>query len=284
MLSCEKCGRPLPKEARFCGVCGHPIKKRLKKEDKVKAMIPEEAAISPTMDTDLPKVRPREEPGLHEIPVLTEESIPPSVEAVGEEIEVPDEMIMILYARKRAPELKQELKTQMEELDALSEKMDVGILTKKEAMEQLKGLKKTIAQLQAEQAQLDEAASVSLEIENFYQEQKKLVEWVTKLKELKKSGKVSDSVFQKMMREYEENRNQIELQLNEQVLRLKQWANILQKKAKKLTQEQETLRIRLQVEGHPPEDTKKQMKETEKELEKIKFAEEQARAILQKIL
>jgi len=91
-------------------------------------------------------------------------------------------------------------------------------------------------------------------------------------------------VFQKVKREYEEKRNNIDSQLTEQVLRLKQWANLLKKRTQILSQAQETLRVKLQVEEISPEDTTKQMRETEKKLEKAKLAEEQAREILQQFL
>jgi len=285
MLTCERCGKPVPKGALFCGVCGHPTKKPDKKEDEVEVTIPEEAVVKPK--SDAPKVRPREEPGLHEIPILSEASIPPSLEsskgeAATQEIEIPEEMITILYARKRAPEIQKQLKTQIAELDALSEKMNVGLLTKKEAMEQLTTQKKKIEELQAEKAQLGEVVSVPLEIERLDQELKTVVNWEEKLQKMKKTGKVTDAVYKKVTREYEEKRSKIENQLNEQVLRLKQWTNLLKKRAERLAHAQETLKVKLQVEEITSEEATKKMKENENELEKAKIAAEQARAILQK--
>lgn len=289
LLSCEQCGNPLAKGARFCGVCGRPVKKSIKKEVQLEPTISQDVTTKPKVETEPLIPKSREVPSLHEIPILSEESIQPSTETIEKELatqefEIPDEMITILYARKRVPVLQKELNTQMEELDALSEKMNVGLLTKKEAMDQLKVLKKKIGELQAEKEQLDEAASVPLEIESLDEERKTLVEWETKLKELKKAGKTSDTVFQKVKREYEEKRNNIDSQLTEQVLRLKQWANLLKKRTQILSQAQETLRVKLQVEEISPEDTTKQMRETEKKLEKAKLAEEQAREILQQFL
>ncbi|MFQ6124015.1 MAG: zinc ribbon domain-containing protein [Candidatus Heimdallarchaeota archaeon] len=289
LLSCEQCGNPLPKGARFCGVCGRPVKISSKKEIKLEPTIAQEVMTAPKVETRPLITKTREEPSLHEIPILSEESFQSSAETIENELatqefEIPDEMITILYARKRVPVLQKELNTQREELDALSEKMNVGLLTKKEAMDQLKVLKKKISELQAEKEQLDEAASVLLEIESLDEERKKLVEWVTKLKELKKTGKTSEAVFQKVKREYEDKRNNIESQLTEQILRLKQWANLLKKKIQRLSQELETLRIKLQVGEISTEDVTEQIKETEKELEKTKLAEEQAREILQQFL
>lgn len=289
LLSCEHCGNPLSKGARFCGVCGRPVKKSFKKEVKLEPTFSQDITTKPKVETEPLITKSREESSLHEIPILSEESIQPSTETLemeltSQEVKIPDEMITILYARKRVPILQKELNTQMEELDALSEKMNVGLLTKKEAMDQLKVLKKKIGELQAEKDQLDEAASVPLEIERLNEERKTLVEWETKLKELKKAGKTSDTVYQKVKREYEEKRNNIDNQLTEQLLRLKQWANLLKKRTQILSQEQETLRVKLQVEDISIEDATEQMRETEKELEKTKLAEEQARAILQKLL
>ncbi|MFQ5820516.1 MAG: zinc ribbon domain-containing protein [Candidatus Heimdallarchaeota archaeon] len=289
LLSCEQCGNPLVKGARFCGVCGRPVKKSIKKEVTLKPTISQDVPTKPKVETEPLIPKSREEPSLHEIPILSEETFHPSTETIekelaAQEFEIPDEMITILYARKRVPVLQKELNTQKEELDALSEKMNVGLLTKKEAMGQLKILKKKIGELQAEKEQLDEAASVPLEIESLDDERKTLVEWETKLKELKKAGKTSDTVFQKVKREYEEKRNNIDSQLTEQVLRLKQWANLLMKRSQLLSQAQETLRVKLQVEEISSEDATEQMRETEKKLEKAKLAEEQAREILKQFL
>ncbi|MFX0206616.1 MAG: zinc-ribbon domain-containing protein [Candidatus Hodarchaeota archaeon] len=289
LLSCEQCGNPLSKGARFCGVCGRPVKKSIKKEVKLKSTIAQDVTTKPKVETIPLITKSREEPSLHEIPILSEESIQTSTEAIEMELatqdyEIPDEMITILYARKRVPILQKELNTQKKELDALSEKMNVGLLTKKEAMDQLKALKNIIGGLQTEKEQLDEAASVPLEIESLSEERKTLVEWEKKLTELKKTGKTSEAVFQKVKREYEEKRNNIENQLTEQVLRLKQWANLLKKRMLRLSQAQETLRVKLQVEEISSEDATEQISKTEKELEKTKLAEEQAREILQQFI
>ncbi|MFX1513811.1 MAG: zinc-ribbon domain-containing protein [Promethearchaeota archaeon] len=275
-LVCDRCGKSIPEGAKFCGACGNPTS-RFSKESTIE--------LPPVAET----TRPSAEPGLHEIPILSEVSIPMSSDISEErpatpEIEVPEEMVMILYARKRAPEIQKELDAQEEELDALSEKMNVGLLTKKEAMEQLGTLKTAIKELKNEKAQLGEAASVPLEIEQLDKELNTIKEWEEKLEGLKKSGNVSDTVYQKVTREYEEKRRNLEDQLREQVLRLKQWTALLQKKAEKLAREQETLKVRLQVEGISSEDAETTLKAIKTDYEKAKVAEEQSRMLLKKFL
>lgn len=275
-LVCKRCGKSIPEGAKFCGACGNPT-----------SQPSEESTIESPPVTKT--TRPSAEPGLHEIPILSEAAIPRSSELSEEktatpEIEVPEEMIMILYARKRAPEIQKDLNAQEEELDALSEKMNVGLLTKKEAIEQLGTLKIAIKELQDEKAKLGEAASVPLEIEQLDQELSTITEWEEKLEGLKKSGNVSDTVYQKVTREYGEKRSNLEDQLREQVLRLKQWTALLQKKAEKLAREQETLKVKLQVEGIPSEDAETSLKAIKSEYEKAKIAEEQSRMLLKKFL
>jgi len=275
-LVCERCGKSIPEGAKFCGACGNPTFQ----SEKVSAV--ESPSVTKT-------TQPSAEPGLHDIPILSETSSPMSSEPSEEriatpEIEVPDEMIMILYARKKAPAIQKELNAQEEELDALSEKMNVGLLTRKEAMEQLKTLKTAIKELQDEKAQLGESASVPLEIEQLDQELNTIGEWEEKLEGLKKSGNVSDAVYQKVTREYGDKRRNLEDQLREQVLRLKQWTALLQKKAEQLAREQETLKVKLKVEGISTEEGEKTLNEIKTEYEKAKIAEEQSRMLLKKFL
>ncbi len=284
---CTRCGNPLLDGTRFCGKCGQSVvRSPIKDELDVKPVNIVEQAKKPQLDTA--KVQTRVDSGIHEIPILSETDIPPvldsSTEDPSEPIEIPEEMILILYGRKRAPEIKKELVEHKEELDALSEKMEVGLLTKKEAMEQLDIQKKKISGLQTEQAQLEDVSSVPIEIERLDEDLEKIKQWENKLEDLKQTGEVSDAVYKKVQQEYNEKRSIAEQDLNTQVLSLKQWADLLKKRAIRLAQELETKKVKLSVEDKSSDDVLKQMKETEKELTKIKIAEEQARIILQKFI
>lgn len=284
---CARCGNPLLDGIRFCGKCGQSVvRSPIKDELDVKPVNIVEQAKKPQLDTA--KVQTRVDSGIHEIPILSETDIPPVLDSSTEDptapIEIPEEMILILYGRKRAPEIKKELVEHKEELDALSEKMEVGLLTKKEAMEQLDIQKKKISGLQTEQAQLEDVSSVPIEIERLDEDLEKIKQWENKLEDLKQTGEVSDAVYKKVQQEYNEKRSIAEQDLNTQVLSLKQWADLLKKRAIRLAQELETKKVKLSVEDKSSDDVLKQMKETEKELTKIKIAEEQARIILQKFI
>ena len=284
---CARCGNPLLDGTRFCGKCGQPVVgSPITDELDGKPVNIVDQAEKPQLDTA--KVQSRVDSGIHEIPILSETDIPPVLDSSTEDpsapIEIPEEMILILYGRKRAPEIKKELVEHKEELDALSEKMEVGLLTKKEAMEQLDIQKKKISGLQTEQAQLEDVSSVPIEIERLDEELEKIIQWEKKLEDLKQTGEVSDAVYKKVQQEYNEKRSNAEQHLNTQVLSLKQWADLLKKRAIRLAQELETKKVKLSVEDKSSDDVLKQMKETEKELTTIKIAEEQARIILQKFI
>jgi len=284
---CTRCGNTLLDGTRFCGKCGQSVvHSPVKDELDVKPVNNVEHTKKPQLDTA--KVQPRVDSGIHEIPILSKTDIPSVLDSSTEDpstpIEIPEEMILILYGRKRAPEIKKELVEHKEELDALSEKMEVGLLTKKEAMEQLDIQKKKISGLQTEQAQLEDVASVPIEIERLDEELEKIKQWEEKLENLKQVGEVSDAVYKKVQREYNEKRSIVEQNLNTQVLSLTQWADLLKKRSIRLAQELETQKVKLNVEDKSSDDGLKQMKETEKELTKMKIAEEQARIILQKFI
>ena len=115
-------------------------------------------------------------------------------------------------------------------------------------------------------------------------EQEIIKQWEEKLEDLKQTGEVSEAVYKKVRQEYTEKRSIAEQNLNTQVLSLKQWADLLKKRAIRLAQELETKKVKLSVEDKSSDDILKQIKETEKELIKIKIAEEQARIILQKFI
>ena len=103
---CTNCGKEVSVTARFCRFCGAPMKKS-------PAPTPSPEPVAPSLSVPSPPTR---EPTI------------PSPE-VSEKI--PDDIIDILYARKRKDQIKTDLKTLLEEIDELTKKVEIGLIAYK---------------------------------------------------------------------------------------------------------------------------------------------------------
>ncbi|MFX0211385.1 MAG: zinc-ribbon domain-containing protein, partial [Candidatus Hodarchaeota archaeon] len=142
---CTNCGKEISVTARFCRFCGTPIKK-----------------------TQSPAPIPRSStPSLSAPPAPTRETIIPPAEVIEK---IPDDIVDILYARKRKDQIKTELKKLLEEIDELTKKVEIGLIDEKESTEMIGKIQSNVVTLQEEQKTIQ---TQPLELETLVEDEKK---------------------------------------------------------------------------------------------------------------
>lgn len=249
---CTNCGKEISVTARFCRFCGTPIRK-----PKRETAAPE--SFSPS----------RVEP-----PVPARKPTPPPPE-VHEKI--PDDIVEILYARKRKDQIKSELKKLLEEIDELAKKVEIGLIEEGESTEMMEKIQSNIVTLQEEQKTLQ---SQPLEFETLAEREKKWQKRLEKVEEKKRAQAVSDEVYSSLRDEYSSELATVQQKLAVEERKARRWLVDLQKETREMETKIERLRVRGEIEGLSQEDIQRKIEDLGNQREKKAIAAEVLTEIL----
>lgn len=250
---CTNCGKEISITARFCRFCGTSIKR--------------------TSSESTPSPEIRQTPSAsHSVPQSTRTFQPEPIE------KIPDAIVNSLYARKRKDQIKDELKTLLEDIDNLDKKVEIGLINESESSVQSTKIQEKISSLQNEQETLK---SQPLDLEIHREEEKKWFERLEKIEEKNRANAVSKPVYESLKDEYSAGLATTRRKRSTEERKAKRWLVDLQKEARVLETKIESLKVRSEIEGADSEDIRQKTEKLSKKRVKKAFAAEILTKILQ---
>ncbi len=218
---CTNCGKEISVTARFCRFCGSPIKR-----SQSTAPIPKPPS-----------------PSLSAPPAPTRKTVSPPAEVIER---IPDDIVDILYARKRKDQIKTELKDLLEEIDELTKKVEIGLIDEGESTEMIEKIQSKIVTLQEEQKTIQ---TQPLELETLVEDEKKWQKRLEKMEEKKRAQAVSNEVYSSLRDEYSSELASVQQKVAIEERKARRWLVDLQKEARDLETKIERIRVRGEIEG-----------------------------------
>ena len=229
--ACPNCGGEIPPNANFCRFCGHRIAIASQKpQDQVRS-------------------------SLYSTPVRTSDegdsSTPgemPEIDAIGSPEELRSELeqfVPILYARKRRGEIERDLKQTMEDIEAISTKLELGLADRDDSQKEIKHTKEKIAKLKDERANL---ADGKLPIEDLLPDVDDLQGKLQKLHEMKSAGRIErEKVYERLVAEYDAKIREIKTKIDVEKRKINVWITMLDEDLESATDEVDSLKIRREL-------------------------------------
>ena len=218
---CTNCGKEISITARFCRSCGSPVKKS-------RSTAPSPEPVSPPLSAPPAPMRK---------PVIT----PPEVTE-----KIPDDIVDLLYSRKRKDQIKAELKELLEQIDKLTKKVEIGLITEDESSEKIGEIQSNITTLQEEQKALQ---TQPLELETLVEDEKLWHKRLEKIEEKKRAQAVSNDVYSSLRDEYSSELATVQQKVAVEERKARRWLVDLQKDSRELETKIEQIRVRGEIEG-----------------------------------
>lgn len=240
---CSKCGaRALP-GARFCRSCGARLPKSNSSVNQSAVVDSPEAAVPEEVPT---RVEEEEE----------EEPVPVQVELSEEEEQSLLLLAEIIPLQKKIEELKKAK-------DALEIRFRVEEeISEKEYNKEQKSLKEKISELESDIKEKRKVMS-SLSLLNLVQEVVEMRERQVKLEEIFKEGRIQESTYDRLKREYKEKEKITKAKVDEEEAKLKQYRRNLKDEKEKIASMKEELWARYEVGEFTEEEYQKKLEELE---------------------
>ncbi|MFX0123340.1 MAG: zinc-ribbon domain-containing protein [Candidatus Hodarchaeota archaeon] len=230
---CTNCGKEISITARFCRFCGSPVKKS-------RSTAPSPEPVSPPVSAPPAPMRK---------PVIS----PPEVEE-----KIPDDIVDLLYSRKRKDQIKAELKKLLDQIDELTKKVEIGLITEDESSEKINEIQSNITTLQEEQKTLQ---TQPLELETLAEDEKLWHKRLEKIEEKKHAQAVSNEVYTSLRDEYSSELAAVQQKVAVEERKARRWLVDLQKESRELETKIEQIRIRGEIEGLSKEEISQKTEE-----------------------
>jgi|GEM_PF-2195994 len=231
---CPECGRQLKPNAMFCSYCGVSLKTR-----QETMVAPQPSIASSAQKNQL---------------VEEVEEIPATVESA-------------LIMRGKIERLRSQKAALDEEQETVKVKQLVGELSESEAKTQSEKLLERLNPITKEIEELENKANTPLEE---LQQEKKIQEGrLERLEELRKSGEVDSTIYQRLSSEYGSKLTEINQQLEKEISQANKWLTQLEDRKQQLEFDKETLQIRARIDEVSKRDVKKQLKVIDDEINQL---------------
>lgn len=268
-MFCTTCGGEIKDTANFCKYCGSKVKKggptttgspptpepetpRYERqpslyEEPVTTKEPFRPKVEPVPEpTPEPQVVPEpttlpshnrdqpEEPSYRPDPAelaqpLAEQKVPKASEPIAEDI------IDILYSRERDEDIKQELKELLDEIEKVDQRLEVGLMGRSEAQQEMRDKQELIQALRGERSSLRQE---KIPLEETMEELAEVDEKLTKLGEMYQQGKIShENVYQRLRQELLDKKEKLETSQEQEMANAKAWVHDLEREVQKLREE-----------------------------------------------
>ncbi len=191
---CSNCGQSVKTTAKYCKFCGSPL------------------------SASAARVAPARPPaGL---------AAPPRGPAPKAATEVPAEVFAQLEARAELTRLGTEEQQVLADLEKLEAELERGDRSIEELEKEISPLQKRVKALKAQKKQLESKVQ-GFAFEKAAKDRAHWADRLEKLEELKESGKVRESVYDRLHDEYEASQNKAEADYQQQVLQAREWLAML---------------------------------------------------------
>lgn len=229
--NCSNCGGEIPAGANFCRYCGHRI-----------------SGSSPRLENQERSslfsrpVRASDDTSSIEAESSTENDTIGSPEELRTELE---EYVPILYARTRSNQIEKDLRNTIDDLEAISTKLDLGLTDAEDAQKQIGETKEKIAKLKEERANLPEG---KLPIEELSPEVVETQEKLQKIHEMKNSGRIErEQVYDRLVAEYESKIREFDSKIMAEKRKINVWLNMLEQELETAEDEIASLDVRREL-------------------------------------
>jgi chromosome segregation ATPase len=261
--ACPNCGGELPPQANFCRYCGHRLG-----GPSASTQGQERASLFSK------PVRASEDVSQSEAQTSSETDTIGSPEELREELE---EYIPILYARTRGIQTETDLRNTMDDLEAISTKLDLGLIDAEDAQKQIKETKEKIANLKEERANLPEG---KLPVEDLLPEVQETQEKLQKIHEMKKAGRIErEKVYERLVAEYDSKIRETESKIMAEKRKINVWINMLEHDLESVEDEISSLYVRHELGEVTADEHKSRKALVEKNFEMKKVAIDMLRKI-----
>lgn len=296
-MFCQSCGSEIKDTANFCKYCGAKVKKTADSTTKPE---PKQEASKP--ETNNPAVEPpriiTKEESLFSQAVMSEpvnsnqyssddlntpiSSTDPFLKNEDEKFDpITDETIDILYSRERDVDIKDELKENLEEVEKIGQRLNIGLISKEEAADQIQEKQNLVTALKAERKSL-KAEKITIEV--LEGEIKELQNKLDKLHIMKNEGKIShESVYNKLKTEYDQSLTTKQQEYQQQKINITHWLTILEFDVQKMKEDIDMATTKADLGELPKEEAESKKTELEIEIYRKELAYHALKTVNEKI-
>ena len=261
ILYCNQCGGQLKDTANFCKYCGAKIKKQPESEVQSKPSVSTQSIPrSESLFNQAIMSEKKIEQGLR-APSFIEENVVKDPFLLSEQEHfdpITDEIIDVLYSREREVDIKEELKEILSEVEKISQRLNIGIVSKDEAADQIKDKQDLISALKAERKSLK---IEKIALETLSVELKELQDKLDKLHIMYNEGKIThETIYTKLKKEYSDSYDLKKADYDKQLSNMVNWLKILEFDVQKMKEDIDILKVKANLgEINTGEAEKKQM-------------------------
>lgn len=282
-MFCAQCGSNIKDTANFCKYCGAKVKKSTSSTAPSIAQsqkIPEPKQTTPAVQPPrfITKEELEKEQSLFSQPVMTEEQVSdastlktqgPDITASDSVLNqaqekfdpITDDIIDSLYSREREVDIKDEIKENLTEVEKIEQRLNIGLLSKEDASNQITEKQNLMTALKAERQSLK---LDKIRIETLEGEIKELQDKLDKLEIMKAEGKIAhEAVYDKLKTEYESGLEDKSSEFNQQKRNITQWLRVLELDVQKMKEDIDMTNAKADLGEVPKEDAEKKQSELE---------------------
>nr|MDO8081462.1 hypothetical protein [Candidatus Freyarchaeota archaeon] len=257
---CPRCGQRTEDWFVYCKYCGLPLKQELEKPKK---------PVTIRVEVEEPE-KPIVTRKVKETPKTEKKEAKLEVEKPVEVEKIPDDVKRNLIGRGKTYLIENRLRKLNRDYETLKTRQLVGEITEEELekrseplWQEINDIKKTLGEM---------GATEQLEVEVLLAEKETQVERKKKLEELLIKGEIRETIYQKLVSEYDAKLKQAEKKLKEGVHQMEKWLVSLKAEKQELLDQQEMLMAKMKIGDLPVKEYETQKKELETKIKDNELA------------
>ncbi|MEM3586412.1 MAG: hypothetical protein QXO71_03725 [Candidatus Jordarchaeaceae archaeon] len=257
---CPRCGQRAEDWFIYCKYCGFPLKQESEKPKKPVTI--EVEVEEPTKPPIIKKVSKPQKIDVKEAKL--EVSKPVEIE------KIPDDIRRNLVGRGKTYLIETRLRKLNRDYETLKTRQLVGEITEEELekrseplWQEINDIKKTLEEM---------GATEPLEVEVLLAEKETQIERKKKLEELLIKGEIRETIYQKLVSEYDSKIKQAEKRLKEGITQMEKWLASLKIEKQELLDQQEMLIAKMKIGDMPIKDYEIQKKDLETKIKDNELA------------
>jgi uncharacterized Zn finger protein (UPF0148 family) len=262
--NCPRCGQITEDWFVYCKYCGYPLKQESEKPKKPLTIRVEVKEPEKPKSVATGKVREDTTTRTERREAKLEVEKPVEVE------KIPDDVKRNLIGRGKTYLIETRLRKLNRDYETLKTRQLVGEITQEELekrseplWQEINDIKKTLGEM---------GATEQLEVEVLLAEKETQVERKKKLEELLIKGEIRETIYQKLVEEYDAKLKQAQKNLKEGVQQMEKWLVSLETEKQGLTDQQEMLTAKMKIGDLPVKEYETQKKDLETKIKDNELA------------
>ncbi|WXG40069.1 MAG: hypothetical protein WED07_04480 [Candidatus Freyarchaeum deiterrae] len=260
MPTCPRCGQITEDWFVYCKYCGFPIKQESEKPQKPVAI---------RVEVDEPE-KPIATRKIREAPKVEKKEAKLEVKKPVEVEKIPEDVKRNLIGRGKTYLIETRLRKLNRDYETLKTRQLVGEITEEELekrseplWQEINDIKKTLGEM---------GATEQLDVEVLLAEKETQVERKKKLEELLLKGEIRETIYQKLVSEYDEKLKQAQKKLKDGVQQMEKWFVSLEAERQGFLDQQEMLMAKMKIGDLPVKEYETQKKELETKIKDNELA------------